>query len=81
MIDNTQLLQLKEKYERDIQQADKKRRQTREERKMKLRMHLLKVEEIRKENAEKKQSSVEEMKKEIEDKLEHAEKKRDHNLD
>ena len=81
MIDNTQLLQLKEKYERDIQQADKKRRQTREERKMKLRMHLLKVEEIRKENAEKKQSSVEEMKKEIEGKLEHAEKKRDHNLD
>lgn len=61
-IDDRNLHHLKEKCERDIVQAEEKRKQTWEERRNKLRNHIAKVEKIREMQAESKQSSTEKMK-------------------
>lgn len=80
-IDEGNLTQARERCERDIQNAEEKRRQTWEERRSKLRKHFAKVEEVRKEQAERRQTSQEKLKQGLEKKIENASQNRDEKLE
>jgi hypothetical protein len=72
---------LRKKVEHDINSAEEKRRQTTEQRRNKLRMHIAKVEKIAKQQALQRQSSSEKLKSEIESKLEKASQHREGQLE
>lgn len=74
---DAQLKHLQQKVERDLSEASEKRRATKEQRMQKLREHIAKVEEIRKEQAVRKKESTENLKQLIEQKLDSASQKRD----
>ena len=80
-IERTQTDQLKDKVQRELERATKKRHTVRETRQQKLRNHINKVEEIRKEQAVKRQTSCEHLKTELEHKLDLASQKRNQNLE
>ncbi|CDW87336.1 UNKNOWN [Stylonychia lemnae] len=67
-----QLEHFKDKFEKVLPSAEEKRRATRESKRQKLRQHIKKVEEIRREQASKRQETSELMKTELDHKLQHA---------
>lgn len=81
IIDQDRLSHNKERCEGAITMAEEKRKQSQEERRLKLRQHFAKVEEVRKEQASRRQSSAEKLKSEIQKKIEVATHKREENLE
>lgn len=75
--DQEKLNHSKEKVEKELSQADEKRRLSREQMRQKLRNHIAKVEEIRKEQATKRKESTENLKSQIDQKLDQAAQNRD----
>ena len=71
----------REKVERDLSDADEKRRISRDERMKKLRDHINKVETIREEQQVKRRESTENLQKQLEKKLDLASQKREEQLE
>jgi hypothetical protein len=72
---------LKEKFERDLSNADEKRKVSREHKMQKLREHIAKVEVVRKEQAFKRKESTEYMKENLSKKLDLAAQKKQEQLE
>ena len=80
-MDKERLAHSKDQVERDLSAAGDKRREKQEQMREKLRKHINKVEEVRKEQAIKRKESSESLKQMIEQKLDNAENKRDEYLE
>jgi hypothetical protein len=79
--ERAQLDQMKVKIEKDLIHAEEKRMSRQEEQQKKLRNHINKVEEVRREQAVKRQTSCEHLRSELEQKLGHATQKREEQLE
>ena len=80
-LDHERLKQLNGKYKRRHEYSDEKRTAVLEQRIKKAKIHLEKVEEIRQLKNKEKELDINNQRNELENKLENAEKKRDHNLE